>query len=182
MDLIVEHACYSDSKTALSRGENLEEEGSASHIHTYRQRIKKRGKIHLASVHFYPLKQFQHCFKIVLSSPGGVIVLCMRPPAKQRRLIIYTMCSSSKEEHLIRSLLAQRVLLLFFIPPTSPFPDFYSFFFARKLPPAFGGYVCLISHSLERGDRKRVSRICFKTIDSVLGAIGKIYLKSPFQK
>lgn len=27
-------------------------------------------------VHFYPLKQFQHCFKIVLSR---VIVLCMRP-------------------------------------------------------------------------------------------------------
>lgn len=29
-------------------------------------------------VHFYPLKQFQHCFKIVLSR---VIVLCMRPPS-----------------------------------------------------------------------------------------------------
>ena len=40
--------------------------------------VKEGGrKIHLATrlVHFYPLKQFQHCFKIVLS---GVIVLCMR--------------------------------------------------------------------------------------------------------
>lgn len=35
-------------------------------------------------VHFYPLKQFQHCFKIVLSR---VIVLCMRPRSSGLALV-----------------------------------------------------------------------------------------------
>lgn len=43
-------------------------------------------------VHFYPLKQFQHCFKIVLSR---VIVLCMRPRSSGLRWCARTLDSSS---------------------------------------------------------------------------------------
>lgn len=42
-------------------------------------------------VHFYPLKQFQHCFKIVLSR---VIVLCMRPRSSGLRQCVRTLDSS----------------------------------------------------------------------------------------
>lgn len=42
-------------------------------------------------VHFYPLKQFQHCFKIVLSR---VIVLCMRPRSSGLRWCARTLDSS----------------------------------------------------------------------------------------
>lgn len=48
-----------------------------------RQRRREKNTPSYRLVHFYPLKQFQHCFKIVLS---GVIVLCMRalhPPVEK---------------------------------------------------------------------------------------------------
>lgn len=48
-----------------------------------RQRRREKNTPSYRLVHFYPLKQFQHCFKIVLSR---VIVLCMsalHPPVEK---------------------------------------------------------------------------------------------------
>lgn len=65
------------------------------HYNVYRPRVRvpsskrakerRRGKNTPSYlVHFYPLKQFQHCFKIVLSR---VIVLCMRPRSSGLALV-----------------------------------------------------------------------------------------------
>jgi hypothetical protein len=66
----------------------LVSEGGSEELEREGPKWGGRGKIHLATarlVHFYPLKQFQHCFKIVLSE---VIVLCMHalhPPVEKER-------------------------------------------------------------------------------------------------